>query len=347
LSSDDYTTIFNIGKDLFDIITFSRYPSGGPSPWAEDGLDPMPVVADVHTEANSGQVLEEGVGYPYAIYVICSIEGQPVIAKGAGFSYYEFHWPMTDRLTDEKWREMLKSDNPPSVIDWANSFISGADHKNQNPQCFQWRKPNSLVMNTAIKPENPRVGDIVTVTIEVNDWFGEYGSTNPPDVWVTTPDGTTYKIDDITSGTNPNSTWDAHIATSSMSTGTVYVAISKIFAATVLNFRTRFNLESAQSVMPEVNRPHGFALYQNQPNPFNPTTVIHFELPTICDVSLDVYNISGHHVCQLLSGSLNTGSYQIVWNGRNNLNQVMGSGIYFYKLKAGDFVAIKRMILVK
>ena len=123
LSSSEYQTIFDIGKSLYDIVTFSRWPSEGPLPSAWDSdLEPMPVIADVHTDANSGLVLEEGVGHPYDIYVICQVEGRAVLTRGAAFSYYEFTWPMTDRLTDEKWREMLLQTPAPEPPAWTDSW---------------------------------------------------------------------------------------------------------------------------------------------------------------------------------------------------------------------------------
>jgi len=68
------------------------------------------VVADIATNPDGGKVLEGGTGYISNIYVVVPVEGKLKIARGGVYSYYEFTWPMKDRLTDEKWREIL--DNP-------------------------------------------------------------------------------------------------------------------------------------------------------------------------------------------------------------------------------------------
>ena len=81
------------------------------------------VVADVATDP-SGFVLEEGVGRIQEIYVVAELEGQLVVCKGGVFSYYEFPWPMDDRLTDEAWREMLDQGQAPDRPDWTASFIA-------------------------------------------------------------------------------------------------------------------------------------------------------------------------------------------------------------------------------
>jgi hypothetical protein len=79
-------------------------------------------VADVHT--TFGTALEEAVGYAYRIYVIVPdpYDGLQV-TKGGVFSYYEFGWPSSDRLTDEKWLQMLKDGEAPEQPEWTSSFI--------------------------------------------------------------------------------------------------------------------------------------------------------------------------------------------------------------------------------
>ena len=81
------------------------------------------IVADVATDPN-GFVLEEGVGRIQEIYVVVEIEGRLVVTKGGVFSYYEFPWPMDNRLTDEAWREMLDQGQAPARPDWTGSFVA-------------------------------------------------------------------------------------------------------------------------------------------------------------------------------------------------------------------------------
>jgi hypothetical protein len=87
--------------------------------------------------------------------------------------------------------------------------------------------------------------------------------------------------------------------------------------------------------------PKVYALYQNYPNPFNPTTRIKYDLPTTSKVVLKVYNILGQEVT-LIDEVQDAGFKSIELNGTN-----MPSGVYFYRLHVGDFVAIKKLLLVK
>jgi Secretion system C-terminal sorting domain len=86
-----------------------------------------------------------------------------------------------------------------------------------------------------------------------------------------------------------------------------------------------------------------FKLYQNYPNPFNPNTIINYELGITNFVSLKVFNAEGKEVATLVNQKQNAGSYEVEFNGEN-----FSSGIYFYKLEAGNFfIETKRMILLK
>ena len=88
--------------------------------------------------------------------------------------------------------------------------------------------------------------------------------------------------------------------------------------------------------------PSDFALYQNRPNPFNPVTDISFSLPEASRVNLDIYNITGQKVATLIDGRLEAGNHDVVWDGSD-----ASSGIYLYRLKAGEFMQTRRMVLLK
>lgn len=85
--------------------------------------NPSAIISDVATDPN-GSVLEEGTGNIFIIYAIVPVNGKLMLTKGGVYSYYEFAWPMSDRLTDKKWREMLKSDNAPKLPSWTNEFMA-------------------------------------------------------------------------------------------------------------------------------------------------------------------------------------------------------------------------------
>ena len=95
-----------------------------------------------------------------------------------------------------------------------------------------------------------------------------------------------------------------------------------------------------------VHTPEVF-LHQNYPNPFNPTTTINYSLKENSKVSLNIYNIKGQKVKQLISDQLASGGHSVVWDGRDGNNLPVSSGIYFYKLKAGDYQKVRKMILLK
>ena len=88
--------------------------------------------------------------------------------------------------------------------------------------------------------------------------------------------------------------------------------------------------------------PRRIFLYANYPNPFNPTTTISFDLNTKSHVELKVFNVLGQLVESLLGADLEPGTYAYAFHGEN-----CASGIYFYQLKAGTYLGIKKMMLVK
>lgn len=88
-------------------------------------------------------------------------------------------------------------------------------------------------------------------------------------------------------------------------------------------------------------------LLQNYPNPFNPETTIAFNVPTSGLVKLEVYNLKGQKVKTLINDNLISGNHSIVWNGRDNDNKQVASGVYFYRLKSGGNSQTNKMILMK
>lgn len=93
--------------------------------------------------------------------------------------------------------------------------------------------------------------------------------------------------------------------------------------------------------------PTNFYLSQNYPNPFNPTTEIHYELPENTHVVLQIVNILGERVKTLLDKDEPAGVYAVQWDGTDDHQHRVSSGVYLYRIEAGDFVAAKKMILIK
>ena len=88
-------------------------------------------------------------------------------------------------------------------------------------------------------------------------------------------------------------------------------------------------------------------LFGNYPNPFNPITTISFELAKESQVSIDIFNIKGQKVKSLVNTKMNGGRHSVVWNGTDDNETSVGTGVYLYRLKAGEYQSVKRMMLIK
>jgi len=93
--------------------------------------------------------------------------------------------------------------------------------------------------------------------------------------------------------------------------------------------------------------PKAYSLHQNYPNPFNPETKIYFDIPADQKVKILVYNVLGQKVRTLVNEEFRAGSHILNWDGRNDVGQRLPSGIYIYRIKAGNFIAAKKMMMVK
>ncbi len=93
--------------------------------------------------------------------------------------------------------------------------------------------------------------------------------------------------------------------------------------------------------------PSVFALSPNYPNPFNPSTVISYQLPVNSKVRLNIYNTLGQEVRTLVNGKQSAGFKKVIWNGRNNQGVSVSTGVYICRMQAGSFVQSRKMILVK
>lgn len=101
--------------------------------------------------------------------------------------------------------------------------------------------------------------------------------------------------------------------------------------------------ETERIVMPAMP----LALYQNQPNPFNPSTTIRYYLPERMRVVLDVYDVSGHLVARLANGEQERGDRSVQWDGRGMHGDRVSSGVYYYRLQAGKKVISRTMVLLR
>ncbi len=93
--------------------------------------------------------------------------------------------------------------------------------------------------------------------------------------------------------------------------------------------------------------PSHYYLAANFPNPFQASTTIKFGLPVDGEVTLHIYDVAGRRVATILDGRLKAGSYAETWDGRNATGHVVSSGLYFYRLRSGEFEQVRKMFLVR
>lgn len=93
--------------------------------------------------------------------------------------------------------------------------------------------------------------------------------------------------------------------------------------------------------------PSEYTLRQNYPNPFNPKTIIHYQLPVASNVELVIYNVLGQKIRTLVSTHQGAGYYHVEWDGKNDAGVQVASGVYLCRLRAGDFVQMKKMLLMR
>jgi len=108
-----------------------------------------------------------------------------------------------------------------------------------------------------------------------------------------------------------------------------------------------FNLVAPLPLAKTGTVPENFALGQNYPNPFNPSTEISFSLPSASHVQLKVFNVLGQEVQTLADGHLGAGQHVVTWNGKDAGGNQAASGVYFYRLDAGDVRETRKMMLIK
>ncbi len=97
----------------------------------------------------------------------------------------------------------------------------------------------------------------------------------------------------------------------------------------------------------EVAAPKDYQLYNNFPNPFNPSTKIAFDLPKASHVKLVIYDIVGREVAQVADADYPAGYTELTWNGTNNHGTMVSSGVYFYRISTEKWNKVKKMMLLK
>ena len=97
----------------------------------------------------------------------------------------------------------------------------------------------------------------------------------------------------------------------------------------------------------EVSIPGEFALHPNFPNPFNPTTMIAYDLPDASDVQLDIYDLMGRNINRVVNQYQSAGRHFVTWNANDFLGNQVSAGVYLYRLQAGNIIFTRKMVLMK
>lgn len=121
--------------------------------------------------------------------------------------------------------------------------------------------------------------------------------------------------------------------------------------ASIVDLRARMNSpDSIATEVPSSNPSHlpgAYSLAQNYPNPFNPSTSIEYAVPTRARVTLEVVNLLGQHITSLVDATQGPGRYKIEWQGTDDADRPVATGVYLYRIRIGESVAVKKMLLLK
>ena len=97
----------------------------------------------------------------------------------------------------------------------------------------------------------------------------------------------------------------------------------------------------------EPNIPMEYALLHNYPNPFNPVTILRYELPENSLVTITIYDMLGRQVKTLINQTQDAGYRSVQWNATNDYGKSVSAGIYLYQIQAGEYISTKKMVLLK
>ncbi len=126
------------------------------------------------------------------------------------------------------------------------------------------------------------------------------------------------------------------------------LVISNDTTARVLSYPIELIVSPVTGIeTPPQGLPGRFALKANYPNPFNNETVINYQLPVNTHTTLTVYNLLGQQVRTLVNGPQTAGSHRVAWDGKDDSGKVVASGVYLYRMEAGDYVKTRKLMLLK
>jgi len=257
-----------------------------------------------------------------------AVNGQSVFASGiiGGFAGSRGGW-LSVRIVRDGTHWMLADSGLPGLstflaICGSNLFAGETSLFRSTNGGANWNQVTGGLANTNVN----------ALAVSGSNLFAATGSVNgsPGCVFLSTDNGTSWTS--VNSGLT--GIWVSSLAVSG----------PNIYAGTIgCGVWRRPLLEMVTSVQPGIREvPRQFLLNQNYPNPFNPSTTIRYDLPRSSMVRLNVYDILGREVAVLVNERKNAGSYEVKFDAVR-----LASGVYFYRIQAGDFIQAKKLVVIK
>ena len=318
-----------IGLDLQILISVDE-PSTRPGVPDWDAEDQTAVIADVHTDLTSGSCLEEGVGYPWELLVGVRRNGTIYLTRGVFIPYYEFTLPMSERMTDDEWREFLTGTTPPSPPVWTTRFYDSTVSL-LNPAPAHYLHTTKLVVSFSctISPAVLDTGMTATVDVYWEPYW--YGGVPQPQLLVTDPAGNVHDVfldlvgEHLYRGAFPTAGWVQ---------GNAYLAFTCVDPDNqiLLDWGTTVQVDPAAS--PPAPLATDLTIHSIRPHPVNDEATIRFSIPETETITLSLWDLAGRERAVLYTGELAAGSHELFCDFSKR-DTAIPAGSYMIRISAG------------
>jgi len=337
----------------------SQYPLGvdaGPMVSERGGwvLDP--------TLPNGAQLADFGINFNWNIRMgLSAAGGGQTVLLDEGFegTFPPVNWLKLNPDGGTGWDKVAIGTTP--VPGWTGGVVTGPPNGGSNVAFCTWTTGGSSANDQwIVSPQITNVQAMDTVHFWMRYWPDNYADN--VDVLISTtgnndPANFTTTVDLLSFAAGSDTSWVkySYRVDNFVSTGSdIYIALREHVAdnlndgASISVDNFSYTRQGVVGIGDNISfQPDGFALHQNYPNPFNPATTIAYQLAGNANVVLKIYNVAGQEIKTLVNEKQSAGPQKVVWDGSDNSGQQVASGIYLYKLHAGDQTQTKKMILLK
>lgn len=214
-----------------------------------------------------------------------------------------------------------------------------------------WSSTFEFVVDAGASPVAPKIGSPNNVNITANSpilsWFLPVNSSSP----------LRYRVElasnpDFANAQTFDNVSSLQQAVSNLNTGQYFWRVRSYVANNPANQSGysptgKFTVNSPTSTDNTEMIPEQFEVSQNYPNPFNPSTIISVSLPENSNMNIKIFNTLGQEIKTLVDGEFAPGNYNFTWNGTDSFGKVVSAGVYFYRVEAGKFSAVRKMTFMK